>query len=223
MYKEPAPKRASLQIHNPKGVIMRYYIFNKPSGCITARKDDRHRTVFDYLTDLDIEGLFPVGRLDKDTEGLLLITDDGQWNEKLMQPDMKVPKKYFFCATNTLSDEAINRIEEGVEILKGAPKTSPSKLEIIEAGYYKELEDKKEYDLPKELLPTRYNPMVTFGYLTIKEGKKHQVKRMLRSEGCRVLFLRRVSIGKLELSKDLKKGQYRIMTEEERRLCEEKY
>lgn len=202
---------------------MRYYIFNKPGGCITARKDDRHKTVFDYLTELDVEGLFPVGRLDKDTEGLLIITDDGQWNERIMQPDMKVPKKYFFCATNTLTDEAIKRIETGVEIQVGWEKTGPAKLEIIEEGFYKDLEIKKEYDLPEKLLPDRYNPMVTFGFLTIKEGKKHQVKRMLRSEGCRVLFLRRVSIGRLELPKDLGKGKYRIMTELERQLCEEKY
>lgn len=202
---------------------MRYYMFNKPGGCITARRDEWHKTVFDYLTDLDTEGLFPVGRLDKDTEGLLIITDDGQWNEKLMQPSMKVPKRYFFCATNPLSKEAKARIESGVEILEGAPKTSPAKLEIIEEGYYRDLEDKAEYDLPKDLLPTRYNPMVSFGYLTIKEGKKHQVKRMLRSEGSRVLFLRRVSIGKLELDWNLPKGGYREMTENERLLCEEKY
>ena len=201
---------------------MRYYMFNKPGGCITARKDDQHRTVFDYLSDLDTEGLFPVGRLDKDTEGLLIITDDGQWNEKLMQPGMKVPKRYFFCATNPLSVEAKNRIEEGVEILKGAPKTSPAKLEIIEEGLYRDLESKKEYGLPEELLPARYNPMVSIGYLTISEGKKHQVKRMLRSEGSRVLFLRRVSIGKLELDWSLPKGAYREMTENERLLCEEK-
>lgn len=202
---------------------MRYYMFNKPGGCITARKDDRHKTVFDYLTDLDTEGLFPVGRLDKDTEGLLIITDDGQWNEKIMQPDMKVPKRYFFCATNPLSEEAKLRIETGVEILEGAPKTSPAKLEIIEEGFYRDLECNTEYDLPKDLLPTRYNPMVSFGYLTIREGKKHQVKRMLRSEGSRVLFLKRVSIGRLELDRNLAKGGYREITEKERLLCEEKY
>ncbi len=202
---------------------MRYYMFNKPGGCITARKDDRHKTVFDYLTDLDTEGLFPVGRLDKDTEGLLIITDDGQWNEKIMQPDMKVPKRYFFCATNPLSEEAKLRIETGVEILEGAPKTSPAKLEIIEEGFYRDLEGNTEYDLPKDLLPARYNPMVSFGYLTIREGKKHQVKRMLRSEGSRVLFLKRVSIGRLELDRNLPKGGYREITEKERLLCEEKY
>ena len=201
---------------------MRYYIFNKPGGCITARKDDRHKTVFDYLTELDTEGLFPVGRLDKDTEGLLIITNDGQWNEKIMQPDMKVPKKYFFCATNSLTEDAVKRIESGVERQVGSEKTGPAKLEIIEEGYYKELENKEEYDLPRNLLPKQYNPMVTFGFLTIKEGKKHQVKRMLRSEGCRVIFLRRVSIGKLELPKELEKGKYRIMSESERQMCEEK-
>lgn len=198
---------------------MRYYMFNKPGGCITARRDEVHKTVFDYLTELDCEGLFPVGRLDKDTEGLLLITDDGHWNEDLMQPGRHVPKKYFFCATNTLSDEAVRRIESGVEILEGAPKTSPAKLEIIEEGMFWDLQGKEEYDIPRNLLQSRYNPLVTFGFLTISEGKKHQVKRMLRSEGCRVLFLRRIQIGNLILDGNLPKGQYRELTEEERVQC----
>lgn len=198
---------------------MRYYMFNKPGGCITARRDEVHKTVFDYLTSLDCEGLFPVGRLDKDTEGLLLITDDGHWNEDLMQPGRHVPKKYFFCATNTLSHEAVQRIETGVEILEGAPKTSPAKLEIIEEGLFWDLQGKTEYDIPPNLLQARYNPMVTFGFLTISEGKKHQVKRMLRSEGCRVLFLRRIQIGSLILDRKLPKGHYRELTEQERFQC----
>lgn len=198
---------------------MRYYMFNKPGGCITARRDEVHKTVFDYLTSLDCEGLFPVGRLDKDTEGLLLITDDGHWNEDLMQPGRHVPKKYFFCATNTLSHEAVQRIETGVEILEGAPKTLPAKLEIIEEGLFWDLQGKTEYDIPPNLLQARYNPMVTFGFLTISEGKKHQVKRMLRSEGCRVLFLRRIQIGSLILDRKLPKGHYRELTEQERIQC----
>lgn len=198
---------------------MRYYMFNKPGGCITARRDEVHKTVFDYLTELDCDGLFPVGRLDKDTEGLLLITDDGHWNEDLMQPGRHVPKRYFFCATNTLSPEAVQRIESGVEILEGAPRTSPAKLEIIEEGLFWDLQGNKEYDIPQMLLQPRYNPMVTFGYLTISEGKKHQVKRMLRSEGCRVLFLRRIQIGNLILDGNLPKGAYRELTEVERQKC----
>lgn len=194
-------------------------MFNKPGGCITARKDEQHKTVFDYLKELDCEGLFPVGRLDKNTEGLLLITDDGHWNEDLMQPGRHVSKKYFFCATNTLSEDAVKRIESGVEILEGAPKTSPAVLEIIEEGLFWDLQGKKEYDMPANLLQPRYNPMVTFGYLTISEGKKHQVKRMLRSEGCRVVFLRRVMIGNLVLDGNLPKGEYRELTEAERLLC----
>lgn len=201
---------------------MRYFMFNKPGGCITARKDDRHTTVFDYLKALDTEGLFPVGRLDKDTEGLLIITDDGHWNEELMQPGQHVPKKYFFCATNTLTEDAIKRIESGVEILKGAPLTTPAKLEVIEEGYYRDIEHRPEYDFPKELLPLRYNPMVTCGYLTISEGKKHQVKRMLRSEGCRVIFLRRIQIGNLILDGNLPKGEYRELTPSEKQQCSEK-
>ena len=196
---------------------MRYYMFNKPGDCITARKDEQHKTVFDYLTDLDCEGLFPVGRLDKGTEGLLLITDDGHWNEDLMQPGRHVSKKYFFCATNTLSEDAVKRIETGVEILAGAPKTAPAKLEIIEEGLFHELSGK--YDIPDSLLQPRYNPVVTFGYLTLREGKKHQVKRMLRSEGCRVVYLKRIQIGQLVLDEGLPKGKYRELTEKERNLC----
>ena len=162
-----------------KPLKLEYYRFYKPAGYITTSEDEKGRkTIYDIIPP-ELKKLKPVGRLDKDTEGLLIITDDGQWNEKLMQPGMKVPKRYFFCATNPLSAEAKNRIEEGVEILKGAPRTSPAKLEIIEEGFYRDLESKKEYGLPEELLPARYNPMVSIGYLTISEGKKHQVKRKL--------------------------------------------
>lgn len=198
---------------------MRYFMFNKPGGCITARKDERHTTVFDYLKALDTKGLFPIGRLDKDTEGLLIITDDGPWNEELMQPGQHVPKTYFFCATNTLSEDAVKRIENGVEILKGAPLTAPAKLDIIETGLFHDVKRKHEYSFPEDLLPERYNPVVTCGYLTICEGKKHQVKRMLRSEGCRVVFLRRIRIGNLELDGNLSKGEYRELTESEKFMC----
>ena len=92
-----------------------YYMFHKPAGCITAVRDDRHRTVMEYFRGADVPGIHPVGRLDKDTEGLLLITNDGRWNQKLMNPENHVEKTYFFWALGELSEEEHRRLEQGID------------------------------------------------------------------------------------------------------------
>lgn len=93
-----------------------YYMFNKPFGCVCARRDDRYPTVMDYFSDLDNPDLSPVGRLDRATEGLLLVTDDGMFNQKLTHPSYKKEKTYLFTAMGTLSEEDLYALEHGVQL-----------------------------------------------------------------------------------------------------------
>lgn len=149
----------------------RYYILNKKAGYITAVDDPRDRTVMELLPDWVIrKDLAPVGRLDKDTEGLLLLTNDGQLNHKLLSPKSHVEKKYYAELEKEISEEDIKKLEAGVDI--GGYVTMPAKAEKI---------DEKKI------------------FLTIKEGKFHQVKKMLEAVGNKVIYLKRVSFGKLEL------------------------
>ena len=149
----------------------RYYILNKKAGYITAVDDPRDRTVMELLPDWVIrKDLAPVGRLDKDTEGLLLLTNDGQLNHKLLSPKSHVEKKYYAELEREISEDDIKKLEAGVDI--GGYMTMPAKAEKI---------DEKKI------------------FLTIKEGKFHQVKKMLEAVGNKVIYLKRVSFGKLEL------------------------
>ena len=120
-----------------------YYMFHKPKGCITARSDAfGSKTVLDYFQDMDTESIFMVGRLDKDTEGLLLLTNDGELDHQLMSPQHHVMKQYFFWATGELSAEDIARLEWGIVIEKGGQPTRPARLQLDDAlppGSYKEL------------------------------------------------------------------------------------
>ena len=192
----------------------RYFMFHKPAGCITARKDERHKTVLDYFDPSMQAGLFPVGRLDKDTEGLLLLTNDGQFDYKLMNPKNHVEKTYYFWALGTIREQEKMLLESGVSIGDQDMQTKPAKLSIDQVGYYDEFAmeiDKKVV----ENVNLRYRKPVVSGYLTITEGKKHQVKRMLRQIGCYVIYLKRISIGSIELDTNLELGQYRELTRDE--------
>lgn len=192
-----------------------YYMFHKPAGCITARKDAVNKTVLDFFHEDNMNGIFHVGRLDKDTEGLLLLTNDGEFEHQLMCPGKHVEKKYFFVALGSLDGEDIKKLETGISIGEGETLTKPAKIEVVKHGTYKEVE--KEMDIRKfyNMESNCYNQPVVSGYLTISEGRKHQVKRMLKAVGCYVIYLKRVSIGDLMLDESLKKGQYRMLTEKE--------
>ncbi|MDF2596325.1 MAG: pseudouridine synthase family protein, partial [Clostridia bacterium] len=107
-----------------------YYMFHKPAGCVTARKDPLHPTVLDYFDKVNSDGLFPVGRLDKDTEGLLFLTNDGIFNHQLMDPENHVDKKYFFWAFGILDIEDKKRLETGICIREDEHLTKPAKIEI---------------------------------------------------------------------------------------------
>lgn len=195
----------------------RYIMFHKPAGCITAKQDEIHKTVMDYLTKEEDKGLFPVGRLDKDTEGLLLLTNDGEFNHQLMHPDHHVSKKYFFWVLGTITKENKRLLEKGIAIDETGNLTCQTKIEIVQSGSYEELENQipsYTYD-SSNMKNNSYKQMVTSGYITITEGKKHQVKRMLKAIGCYVIYLKRVQIGELELDGNLQPGDYRELTQEE--------
>lgn len=193
----------------------KYFMFHKPAGCVTAKRDETHRTVMEYFEEKLREELHPVGRLDKDTEGLLLFTNDGKWNQELMHPQHHVEKTYFFWVLGELNEEKRKQLEQGVFLVGAKERTMAAKLEI---GEKKELEEIEHLFRGKKCGNVVKNPrnhVVMSGYLTIKEGKKHQVKRMLKAVGCYVVYLKRVSIGKLLLDETLHPGEYRELTPEE--------
>ncbi len=169
-----------------------YYIFNKPAGCVSATEDARDKTVLDYIEEKDRrKGLFPVGRLDKDTEGFLLITDDGPLAHELLSPKKHVDKTYYAKVSGKVTEEDAAKLAEGVDIGEKA-LTRPARLEILYAS-----------DLSSEIR------------LTIHEGKFHQVKRMMEALGKKVIYLKRLSMGPLALPVDLPAGKYRSLTEKE--------
>lgn len=170
-----------------------YYMFHKPAGCVSATKDNHDKTVLDFISEEDYKAdLFPVGRLDKDTEGLLLITNDGGLAHRLLSPKKHVPKTYYVKIKVPLSEAHIRLLEEGVDIGE-EKKTLPAKVEVL-----------KEQEI----------------LLTISEGKFHQVKRMLLAVENEVLYLKRLSMGSLKLDENLKAGEYRALTGEEiKELC----
>ena len=165
-----------------------YYMLNKPPGVLTAVKDNNYKTVMDIIDVTPKEGLFPVGRLDKDTEGLLLITNDGELSHNLLSPKKHVNKTYYVELNGELIDSDIDLFAKGLDI--GEKNiTKPAKLEILSGR--------------------------NRAYITITEGKYHQVKRMFQAIGLTVTFLKRISMGSLILDKNLKSGGYRKLTEEE--------
>jgi 16S rRNA pseudouridine516 synthase len=173
-----------------------YYLLHKPAGCVSATEDSRDQTVMEYVP-RGRKGLFPVGRLDKDTEGLLLITDNGSMAHELLSPKKHVDKTYYAVVEGCVTEEDVKRIAEGVDIGEKKP-TLPAKLEIMKA-------EEKQSEI----------------HLTICEGKFHQVKRMMEALGKKVTYLRRISMGPLVLPQDLRPGEYRELSAEEVEKLEE--
>jgi 16S rRNA pseudouridine516 synthase len=192
-----------------------YFMFHKPSGCVTARKDEENPTVLEYFSPEHQKGLFPVGRLDKDTEGFLLLTNDGEFSHGLMHPKQHVEKTYFFWAYGTLDEEAMEGLKLGVIIGDEEELAKAIKIEVKEQGLYQELKNNMNFVNRKEIRINPYEQSVVSGYLTISEGRKHQVKRMLKAVGCYVAYLKRVSIAGVYLDETLEQGQYRELTSEE--------
>lgn len=181
-----------------------YYMMNKPAGIITATRDEKEQTVMDLfrekmkaasqgeLTGIPIKDIFPVGRLDKDTVGLLLLTNDGELAHRLLAPGRHVPKTYFVRTDLPLDERGAELLEKGVDIGEKLP-TRPAQLTRVGETAFR---------------------------LTITEGKFHQVKRMFQAVGLKVLYLKRISMGGLSLEDDLPEGQIRELSKEEvLRLC----
>ena len=167
-----------------------YYLLYKPAGCVSATEDRLHKTVMDYLTDTVRKDLFPVGRLDLDTEGLLLITNDGALAHDLLSPSKHVEKTYYAKVKGRVTEDDVNRFKKGVDIGEEKP-TKPAKLVIVSEGDISEIR------------------------LTITEGRFHQVKRMFEAVGKEVVYLKRLSMGSLVLPDDLAPGDYRSLTTQE--------
>ncbi|MCI8534795.1 MAG: rRNA pseudouridine synthase [Hungatella sp.] len=189
---------------------MEYYMLNKPQGVVSATEDKIHRTVLDLIMDYDAKfdigeerqqkrnDLFPVGRLDMDTEGLLLITNDGELAHNLLSPRRHVDKKYYAKIRGKLPEDAKQQFEEGLTLSDGT-HIMPAILEI----------------LGQNLEIVGHDEGITEVMVTIREGKFHQIKRMFEVLGCKVVFLRRLSMGSLVLDKNLEPGEYRCLFPEE--------
>lgn len=175
-----------------------YIMMNKPDGYLSATFDKRDPIVLDLIDKsyLAFEP-FPVGRLDKDTEGLLVLTNDGQLAHRVLSPKKHVPKTYYAKIEGVVTEEDIKAFEKGVTLDDGY-ETMPSQLKILKSDELSEIE------------------------LTIHEGKFHQVKRMFESVGKKVVYLKRLSMGKLILDEKLNLGEYRELTDEEVKLIEER-
>ena len=171
-----------------------YYMLNKPQGVVSATEDQREKTVIDLITEEKRRDLFPVGRLDKDTEGLLLITNDGKLANALLAPGKHVDKCYYAELDREIPEDTAERFAEGVEIGDDTP-TRPAELIMLPDG--------------------------KSARLIITEGRYHQVKRMFEAVGCTVTYLKRLSMGTLSLDESLVPGAYRRLTEEELRELKE--
>jgi 16S rRNA pseudouridine516 synthase len=163
-----------------------YIMLNKPKGVVSATVDNVHTTVIDLIKDYKYLELFPVGRLDIDTEGLLLITNDGVLAHNLLSPKKHVDKTYLLHTDNELNDNDLQVLEQGVYL--DNELTLPAKIKKVNEFEY---------------------------LLTIHEGKFHQVKRMVECVGKKVIYLKRITFGSLVLDESLSLGEYRFLTEEE--------
>jgi 16S rRNA pseudouridine516 synthase len=173
-----------------------YLMMHKPPGLLSATEDYRQETVVDILQEEDkMFEPFPVGRLDKDTEGLLILTNDGQLAHQLLSPKKHVPKTYYAKIDGEVTVEDIEAFKQGVTLDDGY-ETLPAELKILDAGSESQIE------------------------ITIVEGKFHQVKRMFQAVGKTVIYLKRLSMGELKLDEDLELGEYRELTDEELELLQ---
>ena len=204
-----APAPSSEEKYDPETVMLTvdgenvfwrkhtWVMLNKPDGYLSATEDGKGKTVLDLLPpDLQKLELFPVGRLDKDTEGLLLLTDDGQTAHRLLSPKYHVDKVYYARVDGCLEEVDCRAFEMGMTIGDGLV-CRPAGLKILTAGAQSEC------------------------LVTLREGKFHQVKRMLAARGKPVIYLKRVSMGKLTLDEKLRIGEFRLLTKNELNMLRE--
>ncbi len=166
----------------------RYFMLNKPVGFVSATKDKEHLTVMEFIDEPRKEQLSVAGRLDMDTSGLVLLTDDGQWLHRVISPKHDCAKVYLVETIEPLDERQIKKLEEGVFLKNDKVRTKPAKVEIIDEYHYR---------------------------LSITEGRYHQVKRMFGAIGNKVESLHREQIGKIKLEQELQPGEYRNLTQDE--------
>lgn len=189
-----------------------YYMFNKPAGCVTARTDSTHKTVMDYFSHLKNPNLHPCGRLDKDTCGMLLVTDDGHFTNLLMSPENHVSKTYEFVAFGTFSEQSLREIENGIMFTGDTKPTKPCKITITKTGILSDITNlilSLGYD---KLLKNKPSSPISYGRITITEGRKHHVKRLVKYAHCSIIGLKRISIGDVLLDESLPCGEFRSLT-----------
>ncbi len=189
-----------------------YYMFHKPFGCVTARRDDRYPTVMDYFKELHNDKLSPVGRLDRETTGLLLITDDGVFNQKCTHPSYRKEKTYEFTVLGELTPERIDILETGI-VLKGSTElTSPARITVTGHAVMSDILSTLPEEIRKDIHKNRPDHPVTYGIITISEGKKRQIRRMMKSVHCCVIELKRISVGDIVLDDSLQPGEWKEIT-----------
>lgn len=169
---------------------MEYYMLNKPAGVVSATSDKFTKTVVDLIDTAIRKDLFPVGRLDKDTEGLLLITNDGDLAHRLLSPKKHVNKIYYARIDGCVTMEDVEKFSKGL-VVDEEFTAMPAQLEILVSGAISEIR------------------------ITIREGKFHQIKRMFQAVDKEVIYLKRLSMGTLRLDDRLATGEYRSLTKEE--------
>ena len=169
----------------------KYYMLNKPQGVISATTDKEHTTVIDLFSKENVEGLYPLGRLDGDTEGLLLVTNNGPLGYRMLNPDQHIEKEYYVEVNGPLDEDAVETFKRGV-VFHGGTQCKPSTLTIIESSDH-----------------------FSRATVTISEGKFHQVKKMFLCVGVKVTYLKRIRFGEFVLDEALEPGEYRELNETE--------
>ncbi|MBR5309975.1 MAG: pseudouridine synthase [Oscillospiraceae bacterium] len=199
---------------------MRYYMLNKPSGVVTAVRDKDSLTVMDCFPEEMRSGLHPVGRLDRDTEGLLIITDDGELTFRLTRPEFGINKRYFFRAFGKISSEDIAKLKKGGLLYGNNEEARPAFISDISTST---VENDLEHIPEESRAHCMKNPKgETFSaVITVSEGKRHEVKLLLKSVGCRIFYLKRISMGDFVLDPMLKPGEFREFNPVEIKTAEE--
>lgn len=167
-----------------------YIMINKPAGYLSATEDRNQKTILDLIPEYNYKNLFPFGRLDKDSVGLLIISNDGALAHELLSPKKHVDKKYYLRIKGKLAASDVEKFNKGITLEDGYVCKS-AKLEILSSSDISEC------------------------YVTISEGKFHQLKRMFKMIEKEVVYLKRISFGKINLDENLKEGEYRLLSEEE--------
>ena len=204
---DPDQDRVTVDQEIVSHVSFEYYMLHKPSGIISASKDKTEKTVVDLIKSKKRRDLFPVGRLDRDTEGLLIITNDGDMAHKLLSPKKHVEKTYAAIVSGVFPENAVEEFEHGIDI--GDDKlTKPAKFSFSVSTW--DIYLKEMYDSLSE-----EREDLTVCEVRITEGRFHEIKRMFQALGLKVEYLKRYSMGSIKLDAKLSPGEYRALTEEE--------